>query len=63
MSAPTHALLTPAETAARLRIHPQTLINWRGEGRGPRSFKIGRRRFYDECDVDAWILEQKRASA
>lgn len=56
-------LLTPAETAERLRLHPQTLIKWRQEGRGPRSFKLGRRRFYDARDLGDWLIAQRQANA
>ncbi|MFF0184905.1 helix-turn-helix domain-containing protein [Streptomyces sp. NPDC005244] len=34
------AWLTPQEVAARLRVHPGTLANWRYQGVGPRYRKL-----------------------
>ena len=53
------ALLTAADVAEILQMRQESVYNWIHQGRGPRSFKIGRRRFFDARDVDAWILEQK----
>ncbi|MFI1148716.1 helix-turn-helix domain-containing protein [Streptomyces sp. NPDC020817] len=35
-----HVWLTPREVAARLRVHPGTLANWRHQGIGPRYTKL-----------------------
>lgn len=52
------AHMTPAELAARWRIHPKTLTNWRGQGRGPAYVKLGDGRatkvVYREQDVIAF---------
>ena len=48
-------LLTIAEVSEMLRGPIATLRWWRHIGEGPRSFKIGRRVFYRESDVLAWI--------
>ena len=37
-------LLTTEEAAARLRLEPETLEKWRGEGIGPKFIKMGRAR-------------------
>lgn len=52
------ALLTPAETAALLRVPVQLLYRWRYEGKGPLSFRIGRYVRYRRSDVDQWIDAQ-----
>ncbi len=46
--------LTTAELAAKYRTSPETVRFWRHIGKGPRSFKAGRRVLYDVADVAAW---------
>lgn len=55
--------LTTTEVAAWLRTPPETLRFWRHEGRGPRSFKLGRRVLYARDDVARWLAEQRQASS
>jgi hypothetical protein len=55
-------VLTPADLARRLRVHPQTVYNWRFTGKGPDSFKLGQSVFYRLEDVEAWERETGRAS-
>lgn len=44
------------ENAARyLGYQPKTLAMWELEGKGPRSVKVGGRRFYYKDDLDAFI--------
>jgi excisionase family DNA binding protein len=52
--------LTTDEVAHWLRTSPETCRYWRHIGKGPASFKVGRRVLYDEADVDRWIAEQRR---
>lgn len=52
--------LTTAEVAALCRTSPETVRFWRHVGKGPRSFKVGRRVLYDTHDVHAWLDEAKR---
>lgn len=40
-----------------------TLRYWRYNGTGPRSYRLGRRTFYDIADLDAWVAERKAATA
>ncbi len=47
-------LLTTDEVAAYFRTVPGTVRYWRHVGKGPRSFKVGRRVLYRESDVKAW---------
>lgn len=54
--------LTTEEAAAVLRTPTETLRYWRYVGKGPKSFKVGRRVLYDEDDVRAWLDEQKAAA-
>ena len=50
------ALLTPAETAARLRVSRSTLRRWRFEGGGPPSRKLGPRTVrYERSALDEWV--------
>jgi excisionase family DNA binding protein len=52
-------LLSTEEVAELLGRSPSTVRYLDMRGEGPRSFKIGRRRAYDQADVDAWIAAQK----
>lgn len=47
-------LLTTEEVAAYFRTVPATCRYWRSIGKGPRSFKVGKRVLYRRSDVEAW---------
>jgi hypothetical protein len=49
--------LTTVEVAERFRTVPGTVRYWRHVGKGPRSFKVGRRVLYRQADVEAWVDE------
>ena len=51
--------LTTDELAEALRTSVETVRYWRHVGKGPRSFKVGRRVLYDRRDVDAWISKAR----
>ena len=55
--------LTTAEVAELLRAPIETVRFWRHSGRGPASFKAGRRVLYAIEDVDAWIAQAKAGVA
>lgn len=57
----TEKFLTTADVAGLLRTPAETIRYWRHAGKGPRSFKIGRRVLYDAADVEKWIAEQRAA--
>ncbi len=46
--------LTTEEIAQLFRTSPGTVRYWRHVGKGPRSFRAGRRVLYRESDVRAW---------
>jgi predicted DNA-binding transcriptional regulator AlpA len=50
-------LLTTDEVAHYFRTVPGTVRYWRHVGKGPRSFKAGRRVLYRQSDVKAWADE------
>jgi predicted DNA-binding transcriptional regulator AlpA len=50
-------LLLP-EVAAETRVPIDTLRHWRKQGKGPKSWRLGRRVAYFQSDVIAWISEQ-----
>lgn len=56
-------LLTVEEVADELRVPAGTFRSWRAQGRGPRSFKIGRRVVYRRADIEAWLVKQEQATA
>lgn len=56
-------LLTTEEVAEHFRTVPATVRYWRHIGKGPRSFKVGRRVLYRESDVQAWEAEALEVSA
>ena len=51
--------LTTGEVAEALRTSPETVRYWRHLGKGPRSFKVGRRVLYARADVLAWVEAQR----
>jgi hypothetical protein len=55
--------LTPNELAARWRMHPGTLSNWRQAGRGPAFIKVGSKVLYPLSAVEAWERQQARETA
>lgn len=56
-------LLSTAEAAHYLGLHPTTLATWRVEGRGPRYFKVGARKVrYRADDIETWLEKNARES-
>lgn len=53
-----HINMTTEEVAAEVRAPLETLRYWRHIGKGPKSFKLGRRVLYRREDVEAWLEEQ-----
>ncbi len=51
--------LTTQEVAALLRTSADSARYWRHVGRGPKSFKVGRRVLYDQAELNAWLLRLK----
>ena len=47
--------MTTSEVADLCRTSPETLRFWRHVGKGPRSFKVGRRVLYAVQDVESWL--------
>lgn len=47
--------VTTQELATMVRTSPETVRYWRHVGKGPKSFKLGRRVLYASADVEAWI--------
>jgi hypothetical protein len=52
---PQSPLITPQRAAEYLHVNARTLANWRVIGKSPRFVRIGRRPFYRQSDLDAWI--------
>ncbi|HEX5066189.1 MAG TPA: helix-turn-helix domain-containing protein [Myxococcota bacterium] len=63
VSQPDAYVLTPCEVAARLRVSPRTVQQWRLKGRGPAFFRAGKHVRYALLDVEAWIAEQVQAAS
>jgi excisionase family DNA binding protein len=51
--------LTTDELAELVRTPAETCRYWRSIGKGPESFKIGRRVLYARADVDEWLAAAK----
>jgi len=47
--------ITTQEFADLLRTSPETVRYWRHIGKGPKSFKVGRRVLYVRDEITAWI--------
>jgi excisionase family DNA binding protein len=56
-------LLTLDETAGYLRTPVATLRYWRHLGKGPRSFRVGRRVMFRREDVEGWLSERLEAES
>jgi excisionase family DNA binding protein len=55
--------LTTQEVADLLRTSAETVRYWRHIGRGPKSFKVGRRVLYAREDLNAFIAEARGATS
>lgn len=54
------AVMTNAEAAAYLSLHPQTLVRWRQQGAGPPYCRLSSGRIgYLVADADAWLEERR----
>lgn len=53
-------MLTTDEVAAIFRTSPETVRYWRHVGKGPDSFKVGRRVLYAREDVERYIREERQ---
>jgi excisionase family DNA binding protein len=51
--------LTTVEVAEKLRTSPETVRFWRHVGKGPASFKVGRKVLYAVEDVEAFIADAR----
>lgn len=60
MTTPAPIHLTTDELAARWRLHPGTLRNWRAKGQGPAFMRFGSRVLYSMVEVER--VEEKAAS-
>lgn len=54
--------MTTAEVAELVRTSPETVRYWRHIGKGPKSFKVGRRVLYAATDVQAWLEQAEKES-
>jgi predicted DNA-binding transcriptional regulator AlpA len=54
----TREMLKPGEAAAMLRVHVNTLAEWRRRGQGPPAITVGRTVRYPLAAVRAWIARQ-----
>jgi excisionase family DNA binding protein len=55
--------LTTEEVAARFRTSPETVRFWRHTGKGPRSWKVGKRVLYSLADVEAWERKAREGAS
>lgn len=53
--------MTTAEVAALMRTSPETVRYWRHVGKGPGSFKAGRKVLYERADVEKWLRDLRAA--
>lgn len=55
--------LTTTEVAELLRTSPETVRFWRHVGKGPASFKVGRKVLYASDDVESFIAHAREKAA
>lgn len=53
--------MTTTELATLMRTSPETVRYWRHIGKGPASFKAGRKVLYERSDVDTWLSDLRTA--
>ena len=53
--------MTTAEVAELCRAPVETVRFWRHVGKGPKSFKLGRRVLYDAEEVERWLAAAREA--
>lgn len=51
--------LTTADVATKFRTSSETVRYWRHVGKGPKSFKVGRRVLYAVEDVEQFVAEAR----
>ena len=54
--------LTTSEVADLCRTSAETVRYWRHIGKGPASFKVGRRVLYAAGDVETWLAGLRHAA-
>ena len=54
--------MTRPDAAKYLGVKPKTLAMWQLTGRGPRSLRVGGRRYYYRCELDNFIASGERAA-
>ncbi len=54
--------MTTEEVADFLRTTPGTVRYWRHVGKGPASFKVGRRMLYAREDVEQFVAQARAAA-
>lgn len=51
--------LTTPKAAAYLKVHMQSLYNWRTQGKGPKCTKFGAAYYYDVADLEEWLTASR----
>lgn len=63
----TSVWLTSPQAAARIGVHPMTMVNWRHLGRGPKYEKLGPGKGahtrYHVDEIDKWMRSSKKVNA
>ncbi|AVT37399.1 helix-turn-helix domain-containing protein [Plantactinospora sp. BB1] len=54
--------MTTEEVAELCRTRPETVRFWRSNGKGPHSFKVGRRVLYAREDVEQYLAAARAAA-
>jgi excisionase family DNA binding protein len=57
------AYMTTAELAELVRAPDSTVRYWRHCGKGPKSFRLGKRVLYDVDEVRAWLKKLEASGA
>lgn len=63
MSGPVDELVDVQTLSEMFGLAESTFYAWRRDGRGPRSFKLGRRVVYVKSEVEAWLRAQQEATS
>jgi excisionase family DNA binding protein len=56
------SLLSAVELAAYLGVPRSTIHYWRGKGKGPPGFKVGKQLRFRASDVERWLEERSHTN-
>ena len=63
LAVPNPDRLTPFDVETQTGVKESTLRYWRSRNEGPTSYRLGRRVYYRQADLDKWMADQYDGTA